>query len=308
MPHSYFFYLTWTLVAPVAVALADRLFTCLTDVEIFPRCTGSFSDWEAPPETYPRRGPRFWYGLVMLSLAAYGAYRHNWPLTRAEITVWIVVMAPVWANALVVCWRMIRAFRNRWIVKEVDNPLLEIFARKNQQFLASLGGARGDIQNHSWGVPTQAGLKLIKHQGKIVEVGAGTGYWAWMMFQFGIDVVAYDISPGPTLRNSYHRFKFGWFPVRKRDAVQAALRNPDRTLMFCWPTNSVVFARALRSYKGERVIYIGANDESNGCFTGDVAFHHLLQKHWRLVCEEPIPCWGELKDCVRVYERVPVCA
>jgi hypothetical protein len=307
MPHSYSYYLLVSLAAPIVAAIVAWLFYDFTGVRLIPRCAVSLDAWVGPPETYPRRGPRFWYGLILLSAAAYGVYASIWRLFWAELTVWILVMAPVLINACVVCYRMLWARQNRWRQMPCQNPLLDLFACQNKGTSKDpFSHGLEAIRKHSWGIPTGPGLQLIKEQGKIIEVCAGTGYWAWMLFQLDVDVIAYDISPGPTLRNSYHRFRLGWFPVRKGDSAQAAIRHADRALMFCWPTNNAASARALAAYQGERVIYIGANDVGSNTFTGDKTFHRLLKEGWRLIRAERLPCWGELKDSVRVYERLPI--
>lgn len=41
----------------------------------------------------------------------------------------------------------------------------------------------------------------------VVEMGAGTGYWAWMLTQLGVDVIAYDSDPPEKGTNSWHAEK-----------------------------------------------------------------------------------------------------
>lgn len=51
------------------------------------------------------------------------------------------------------------------------------------------------VKKCAWAVPNMAAINEIARQGKIVEVGAGTGYWTFLLRQMGVDVVAYDESP-----------------------------------------------------------------------------------------------------------------
>ena len=46
----------------------------------------------------------------------------------------------------------------------------------------------------SWAVPSAEALEVIAQVsgGRVVEVGAGTGYWAWLLTRRGVDVVAVD--------------------------------------------------------------------------------------------------------------------
>ncbi|KAG2767913.1 hypothetical protein PC129_g1200 [Phytophthora cactorum] len=46
---------------------------------------------------------------------------------------------------------------------------------------------------YSWAIPDERALQIIKHYGPIVEMGAGSGYWARLLQLRGVDVVAYDL-------------------------------------------------------------------------------------------------------------------
>lgn len=159
------------------------------------------------------------------------------------------------------------------------------------------------VARYSWAVPTPAALKLIASHAPLLEVGAGTGYWAWVLWQMGVDVIAYDASPGLALRNKFHRFKLGWYLVHKNDGAYAVVNHQQRTLLLCWPSDNHMSDRTLRAYQGQRMIYIGANDSEHGVYTGNKAFHQELKEKWQLIEELTLPSWGALVDKVRVYER-----
>ncbi|GJP35479.1 hypothetical protein CLOM_g19996 [Closterium sp. NIES-68] len=58
---------------------------------------------------------------------------------------------------------------------------------------------------YAWAVPTEAALAAIKSaagEEGIVEVGAGTGYWAALLRRRGVDVAAYDWTPLDSCRRS----------------------------------------------------------------------------------------------------------
>ena len=50
---------------------------------------------------------------------------------------------------------------------------------------------------YSWGIPADEALTVIENVSPagIVEVGAGTGYWAMLLKKRGVDIVAYDRTP-----------------------------------------------------------------------------------------------------------------
>ena len=77
----------------------------------------------------------------------------------------------------------------------------------------------------AWAVPTDEAIAVIrKHAPGVVELGAGSGYWAWMMRQAGIDVAAFDLDPPP----------FTWSEVNRSDE-RAAYDHPGKALLLCWP-------------------------------------------------------------------------
>ena len=113
---------------------------------------------------------------------------------------------------------------------------------------------------YSWAVPTEEALDAIAAVAPIVEVGAGTGYWARLLRDRGVDVVAYDVAPpGGRALNGWHSGATAstWTDVLRGDAWRAA-SHPDRTLMVCWPPyGTPMAATALSAYRGDRVVYIG---------------------------------------------------
>lgn len=260
--------------------------------------------WSLKPETYPKYGPRFFYACLLAAVAGLAWYLGNGAMVAAAATLWLAVMAPKAVNGAVIAYRLAIAFRQRFILKETYNPYLHHFAQLRTKSLARdpFGPVIETIKEHSWGVPTAAAVRLVMRQGKIVEACAGTGYWAWLIWQSGGDIIAYDQSPGLRLRNNHHRLKPSWFPVRKGDGAVAAARHSDRALLLCWPTHNRLSYDALKAYRGDTVIFVGAND-GKVCVTGSREFHEELQKSWQLAEEVAIPCWGELKDSVRVYKR-----
>lgn len=170
------------------------------------------------------------------------------------------------------------------------------------------------VVRYAWAVPDPASLAFVAEQarGRIVEIGAGTGYWAWQLSQLGVDVVAYDRHPPDRGGNHWHsprHLETGnptkepapvFFPVRRGGAPRAA-RHPDRTLLLCWPPYSgTVASRALRAYSGQRVIFIG---EGEGGCTAEDAFFRALERGWIEVADHRPVQWRGVHDWITVYDR-----
>jgi len=145
-------------------------------------------------------------------------------------------------------------------------------------------------------------LKWMVQFSPIVEIGAGTGYWAKLLREQGAEVSAYDIAPvGGPVANAYKQMteSFGGVELGGTKMVK---RHPDATLFLCWPPyNERMAYDALRKYKGNRLIYIG---EGWGGCTGDDRFFELLRDQWKYI-EPPvdIDSFYGINDGVFMYER-----
>lgn len=175
----------------------------------------------------------------------------------------------------------------------------------------------------SWAVPNEAALDMIRRYSPngVVEVGAGGGYWAMLLRERGVDVVAYDPDPAGTDEDPWHDGR-AWSEVLPGDHAAAA-DHPERTLFLCWPSyNQGWGAQAIEAYGGDTVIYIG---EGPGGCTGDDRLDYLLglESPWCEHRDEPctcvvaealftpvdslaIPQWHGIHDGVTVHQRCGV--
>lgn len=156
------------------------------------------------------------------------------------------------------------------------NPLLEERLRLGALDRRGLTRQRL-VRRYSYGVPTDdvlAAIARVSPKG-VVELGAGTGYWARQLHDRGVDVVAYDRSPPSTAENDYVD-RVTWFPVLVGDERSPA-QHPERTLLIVWPSPEESWAAdacaAFHAAGGEVVVYVG---EGPGGRTGDDALHRLL--------------------------------
>lgn len=54
---------------------------------------------------------------------------------------------------------------------------------------------------YAFAVPNERALQVIAYYSPVVEVGAGTGYWAGLLRKRGVEVIAVDIAPPATSHN-----------------------------------------------------------------------------------------------------------
>lgn len=112
-------------------------------------------------------------------------------------------------------------------------------------------------QRFSYVVPDDRALSVLADLGPLVEIGAGTGYWAYRLRALGVDVVAFDLAPPDGQRpNRYHPISPTWTKVIAGDHTVLA-DYPDRALLLCWPPLFSSLGESLAYYAGNTVALIG---------------------------------------------------
>lgn len=146
---------------------------------------------------------------------------------------------------------------------------------------------------YSWSIPSPgdtAWLSGLLDGRGVVELGAGTGYWAWQAAQAGIDVVAYDPLP-PGGENPFAQGPL-YFDVQPGDQEKAA-EHPGRALMMVWPPDGSRYPkRALHLYRGDLVICVAAP-----VCCADSRFWRILRRDWEMIDESPRHVSWRQIDC-----------
>jgi len=196
-----------------------------------------------------------------------------------------------------------------------DNPYLREFERLADELAAPpdyadpLHGRTGMssydrrvwcVRRYAFAIPTEDALSVLARFGPIIELGAGTGYWAYLLRRRGVDCLAFDTAPPDRLPNP-HRFKaFTWTAVQ-RGGIEVLRDHANRALLLCWPPYRDPFAaRALMAYAGCTLLYVG---EAFGGHTADDAFFALLDRDWEALQEVRLPNWPGTADRLLVYQR-----
>jgi hypothetical protein len=142
----------------------------------------------------------------------------------------------------------------------------------------------------SWAVPTDQAIGTIaSHASRVVEIGCGSGYWAWLMQQAGIAVTAVDQTM-PTL---------AWHPIELGNELASA-KHPDKALFLCWPPWGTTMAeQAVANYAGTCVIYVGEWLGGNA----EPGFFVRLVRDFDMIAIVPIPQWYMRTDSLMVFKR-----
>lgn len=168
------------------------------------------------------------------------------------------------------------------------------------RFLATLKLRLKSCEAYAWAVPNKEAIDTLREHSPIVEIGAGRGYWAALAASAGSDIIAFDEHP-PVQGgvNNWHRLPGMFFHVTQAGA-EIAGAHPDRTLFLCWPpTRTDAAQRALSSYKGQTVIYVG--DEGHDA--GTPQFYSELSAGFDRVKVVDIPRWPGIGDRMEVWRR-----
>lgn len=189
----------------------------------------------------------------------------------------------------------------RWMPAEPDwhSKRLEptypylAFSKATSGELEEVGATRHSMTTRfAWSIISPGDVDWMVQQldGRaVVEVGAGTGYWAWQLEQAGVDVAAYDPFP-PADDNSY--CKGDPYTTVLQDDATAVKHHQDRALLMVWPPYGGEHARhAMSVYEGDLLLYAG---ESWGGCTADDGFYELLDAEWDEVSVAPqhVTWWG----------------
>ena len=141
------------------------------------------------------------------------------------------------------------------------------------------------VEHYAWAIPDDGAIEVIRKYPRIVEIGAGSGFWA-SLIQNGIE--CYDTDPWD--RSYYH----------VEQGSHESIRKDHETLFLCWPPyNTPMAYKCLQAFKGTYVIYIG---EGYGGCTADDDFHETLEKDWKLIEKYRLLQWSGIHDNLEVYK------
>ena len=193
----------------------------------------------------------------------------------------------------------------------------------------------------AFAVPNDAALDALASLSPLLEVGAGTGYWAALLRRRGADVVATDVAPpdgtSGTLDNPHHVSVVAGGRVLCADGeAAAAALGADRAIVFMYPHSADAAAlhggaagpwdvRALRAYDGPIVCHVGhlalrqsEEERAAQALTEDAlpvdieagdttsaAFQELLRERFTLVRTVPLPRWPLDADSLTIWLRKP---
>lgn len=195
-----------------------------------------------------------------------------------------------------------------WEQLDGDKRRTGIYGRDDngERYLDLYAARDACIKKYGFAILTDAAIESLRPFAPFVEIGAGSGYWAYELQKAGIDVVATDpFAPGT--KKQHYGFEKAWTELKRMYASTAARQYPDHTLLICWPNYRCQWAtNVLKAYQGRYVVYVG--EGYGGCTANDAFYEELNGKfetsgEWEEIEEIAIPQWSGIHDDVRVYRR-----
>jgi hypothetical protein len=176
-------------------------------------------------------------------------------------------------------------------------------------------------QQYAFAVPTRRALSAIAAHGPLLEVGAGTGYWASLLSEMGVDIVAFNSTAWTP--------RFNWdktaaeavisdcqYMQMKVAGPEAALSSKGRALVLMWPDwgGAGIFGlEALEMFEGKTLICVGEwAGHTLGAFhpsmrpTGQsfsAEFQKQVEAQFDLLEKTYLPSWPLNGDVVQIFQR-----
>lgn len=188
---------------------------------------------------------------------------------------------PYWEIVRWMPWE--KAYYGEWLP---DFAVDWTFSRRTSEQLRQMGAGRDAlVHQYAWSIPTPYDMTwMVRHLNgrKVVESGAGSGYWAWQLAQMHVEVAAYD----PVTMGEPNRFFTDRYWVVREGDASCVTVHPNRALLLVWPRLGAPDAyEALSQYEGDMLFYAGEQD--GGC-TAEESFFELLETEWEYVESSPL--------------------
>ncbi|CCI39922.1 unnamed protein product [Albugo candida] len=200
-----------------------------------------------------------------------------------------------------------------------------------------------DVQiamKYAWAIPDERALQIIKFYGPIVEMGAGTGYWAKLLELRGVDIICYDLHgsesievESPTEVNGSNETdksprqsdgeegelleQYYWTKVLS-GTPEVLSKHTERTLLLCYPddfeeSEESMALTCLDHYNGDTIIHVGEWLGQTLCLpdawgrTSSPEFQVKLSAIYHKVLQVPLPSWHSSMDTLTVWKRTRTC-
>jgi hypothetical protein len=181
---------------------------------------------------------------------------------------------------------MFLSYWERWKARKQTIPeglsQEEQFEKDFQRSLIEFEVREKFIQKYGFAILSRAAIEAMRPYAPLLEIGSGSGYWAYELQKNGIGVIATDTMDGIygffPKESEERRWQHRYTEIEQLSSVEAVRKYPRRNLLTVWPDYDHSWATdALNVFTGQVVIYMG---EGYGNATADDRFHELLDQRF----------------------------
>ena len=122
---------------------------------------------------------------------------------------------------------------------KLENPLLDMYKKLGVN--SSVGRTVHSFQirdmatrDFAWAVPNLKALETLARYAPIIEMGAGRGYWAWLLRKAGVEITTYDPYPPREGNNTYAQGNTNEFVEILKGGEEALEKIEHASLFLCW--------------------------------------------------------------------------
>ena len=183
---------------------------------------------------------------------------------------------------------------------------------------------------YSFAIPSATALLTIKQYSPngVLEVGAGQGYWAHLLANLDVSVVATDIKP--QLGVDVQKGSVAWFDVSESHSEEATKEwsGQGKSLLCCWPDGdhpqneprnylwwSSLYHADLTGF-GTVIVVGDGPPATDNMFKWTFPWRadgkldymnmfHYPRSGWYLAHRERVPNWPGCYDALYVFKRIP---
>lgn len=150
------------------------------------------------------------------------------------------------------------------------------------------------VEKFGYAILNRDTVETLRPYAPILEVAAGTGYWAYELQKHGIDTVPTDPHPEQLWPSA------PWTTVHHVNGLHALEKYPEHNLLISWPDMARWPTHIVRKFRGKYLIYVG--EPKNGS-TGTDRMFQALADHYTLHHQHVIPTFATSNDRMLIYIR-----
>jgi hypothetical protein len=173
-------------------------------------------------------------------------------------------------------------------MNEYQQAFEELQAKHTFKGMQWFGDRKELVEEYSWAVPNESVLLYLSEFEQLVEVGAGSGYWAHCIEENGGSVEA--IEPEPP-EETY---------VELEQRLVDSSELTGEAVLMVWPSVNQPLAKDVVEQDPTHILYVG---ETRGGCTASDEFFDALEGRYGLVAKIDLPSFAGVNDDFFHYVR-----